>query len=316
MVIQMIKLTLGAIVAILTASFIGLNSPLTAGTVVILCLGKTRRSSLESTVIRTKSLAIALLLASVVFIIFGFSVYTFCLFLAIFIPINLTLKLETGLVIGIVLSGHLLTRGTIDQAVIINTISLFVIGVLIAFVANLYIPNLNKEIIQKQREIERLFSSILLQIATMLRGDLNFDSTAFDDIQNVITTALVTAKIDNDNHLVNDRSYFVNYIQFRQLQLEILKRLFDLANKVDTELVQVELIADLTVDIAASVSEFGDGERVIKKINMIKEDFRAMSLPTSRSEFENRAILFQFLSEMSHLVELKRFFHAEHRTNR
>ena len=315
MLVEIIKLTVGAVFAILVASFVGLNNPLTAGTVVLLCLGKTRRSSLESSIIRAKSLAIALLLASVIFTIFGFSVYVFCLFLAIFIPIILWLRLETGLVIGAVLSGHLLARGVVDATVLINTVSLFLIGVVTAFVANLYVPNLNKEVIQQQRDIERLFRDILLQVATMLHGDLNFNPTNFTDVENIIKNALEIAKTDDENHLVTDRLYFVDYIHFRQMQFEILKRLFDLASKIDINLVQVELIADLAIVTANSISEFGDGTEVIQQINATTDEFRVMSLPTSRTEFENRAILFQFLNEIRYLVELKRFFRAEHHSN-
>lgn len=316
MLIQVIKLSLGATFAILTAASFGLNNPLTAGTVVLLCLGKTRKSSLESTLTRAKSLTIALLLSGTIFTTFGFSVHTFCLFLVLFVPIVYRLKLETGLVIGVVLSGHFLARGVIDQTVIINTISLFLIGALTAFVANLYVPNLNKRIVEKQREIEQLFTEILLQTATTLRGDLNFSDTVFIRAEKVIANALITAKIDDENHLINDRSYFVDYINFRQMQFEILRRLSDLAIKIDIEIVQVELIADLTVDIANSISEFGSGKQVISQINEISSGFKKMPLPATREEFENRAILFQFLNEIRYLVELKRFFRAEHRTNK
>ena len=316
MFMQIIKLSIGAILAILVAYFMGLNNPLTAGVVVLLCLGKTRRSSLESSIIRAKSLTIALVLASVIFTNVGFTVYAFCLFLIIFIPIIMKLNLEVGLIIGVVLSGHLLAWGKLDQTIMVNTISLFAIGVAVAFVANLYVPKLGQEIVQKQRAVERMFSDILLQVATMLRGDLNFDKTIFTETETVIDSALTTAQADYENHLLTDNSYFIDYLQFRQIQLEILKRLASLARQVDTNLVQAELIAELTTQIADSISEFGNGEKIIAEIDRLTEEFRGMTLPESRDEFENRAILFQFLNEIRYLVELKRFFRAEHRTNR
>ena len=314
--LQIIKLSIGGVLAILIASFVGLNNPLTAGVVVLLCLGKTRRSSLESSIIRAKSLAIALVLASVIFVSVGFSVYAFCLFLIIFIPIIMKLNLEVGLIIGVVLAGHLLAWGAIDQMIMVNTVSLFAIGVVVAFVANLYVPKLGHDIVQKQRAVEGLFSDILLQIATMLRGDLNFDESIFLRVENIIDTTITTARIDNDNHLLTDNSYFVDYMQFRQIQLEILKRLASLAQEVGTDLVQAELIAELTTQVANSISEFGSGEKIIVEINRLTEEFRVMPLPLNRNEFENRAILFQFLNEIRYLVELKRFFRAEHPTNR
>jgi len=309
--IRGIKLSIGAIVAILVAYFLGLNNPLTAGTIVLLSLGKTRRSSLQSAFIRIKSVILALALASGTFLLFDFTIYAFAIFLCLYVFSILVFKLDEGLIIGAVLSGQIWAKGIIDYAVLSNAGLLFVIGVCIAFLFNLYMPDMSQDITHDQRYIENSFRDILHMIVTILRGDCNFDDAIFTEIETFINQALVRAQTNEDNYLLADLSYYGSYIRMRKRQLYILKQMFELACRIDMELEQGEKIANLTEKLAYTLSERGTGEEMLQEIAAISAVFQSGSLPKSRAEFENRAILFQYLSEMRYLTELKREFTDE-----
>ena len=312
MLIRDIKLSLGAMAGILIAHFFGLSNPLTAGIIVLLSLGKTKRSSVDIAVVRVKSVALALVLASGVFLLFGFTVYAFSGFLFLFIPLILKLKLENGLIIGSVLSTHLISASAIDFGILFNTIALFVIGVSVAILFNLYMPDMSEKVVENQRYIEDRFREILLIIATVIRGDHNFDQSIFTEVKQFIDDALMRAKTNDDNHLFADVSYYAKYIGMRKMQFDILNRMFELVCKIDMDLVQADLMAELTEDFAHSLSESGTGEEMLKRLEVISAECKDGPLPKSRREFENRAILFQYLSELRHMVELKREFRSEY----
>ena len=312
MLIRGIKLALGALLGILIAYFLGLGSALTAGTVVLLSLGKTKRSSVHSAFVRVKGVTLALVLASVIFSLVGFTVYAFSFFLVIFICLILKLKLDEGLIIGAVLSSHLMNNGAIDGAILLNTVALFVIGVSVALLLNLYVPDMSEEIVKNQRYIEERFREILLMIATALRGDKNFDASILVEIETFIDDALLRAKVNDDNYLLTDRSYDVKYIRMRKLQLHLLKRMLELGSKIDMNLEQVDWVADLTEEFAHSLSESNSGEGLLARLEAVLAVARKEVLPKNRDEFENRAILFQYLNELRYFVELKQEFSSEY----
>jgi len=312
MLVRDIKLSLGAMTGILIAHFLGLNSPLTAGIIVLLSLRKTKRSSVDIAFVRIKSVMLALVLASSIFLFFGFTVYAFSGFLFVYIPLILKLKLEDGLIIGSVLSTHLVNASTIDFGILFNTTALFVIGVSVAILFNLYMPDMTKKIVKNQRYIEDRFREILLIIAAVLRGDKDFDHSIFIEIEQFIDDALLRAQTNDDNYLFTDMSYDARYIRMRKLQFYILKRMFDLGCKIDMDLIQADLMVGLTEDFAHSLSEFNTGEEMLERLESVSAACKDGPLPKSRSEFENRAILFQYLNELRHMVELKREFSSEY----
>jgi uncharacterized membrane protein YgaE (UPF0421/DUF939 family) len=312
MLIRAVKLSLGALVGILGAYFLGLSNPLTAGIIVLLSLGKTKRSSIDIALVRIKSVSLALLLASATFLIASFTVYSFGLFLFLYIPFVLKFKLEDGLIIGSVLSTHLIAVATVDFDILFNTIMLFIIGVSVALVFNMYMPDMSKEITQDQRYIEDRFRELLFIIATIIRGDKNFDYEMIIEIESFIDHALTRAQANEDNYLMTDVSYHTSYIKMRKLQFDVLSRMFGLVWKVDMNLVQADLIADLTEELAHTLSKTNSGKDLLIKIDDILVGFQEGELPKSRKEFENRAVLFQYLSEFRHMVELKREFSNEY----
>jgi len=172
-------------------------------------------------------------------------------------------------------------------------------------------PDMSGKIVENQRYIEKRFREILTIIATTIRGDHNTDKSIFDEVEHFIDDALERAEINDENHLFADVSYYAKYIKMRKLQFFILNRMFELVCKLDMSLIQADLIAELTEDFAHELSEFGTGEAMLQRLESVSAECKDGPLPKSRQEFENRAILFQYLSELRHVVELKREFSSE-----
>ncbi|MEG0085126.1 MAG: hypothetical protein RR817_01510, partial [Niameybacter sp.] len=47
---------------------------------------------------------------------------------------------------------------------------------------------------------------------------------------------------------------------------------------------------------------------LLEQLAKLREVFRASSLPKTREEFENRAMLYQYLNDIEHFLEIKQSF--------
>ena len=61
---------------------------------------------------------------------------------------------------------------------------------------------------------------------------------------------------------------------------------------------QTKRLSDLTKEVANNLSKENDCIELINKVNYLKDIYKKMDLPKSRDEFENRALLFQFLNDL------------------
>jgi len=310
--IRAIKLIFGASVAILLATFLGLTNTLTAGTVVLLSLGKTRLSSFKSAFVRVRALTIALILASVIFPLLNFTVISYLVFISLYILLIIIFHLDEGLIIGAVLTGQMWSRGEITVNGVINSISLFLIGISIAFLLNLYMPNLKKAIVSDQRFIEEKFRAFLEKIVASLNGGPDCLEKDYSDLETHLKNSIVQAQMNEDNNILHDVSYYGKYLRMRRRQFYVLKKMAELANKVDGQFLQGEYVADITKRVSGAVAETGDGLAILAEIEEVTQFCRQADLPKTREEFEIRAVLFQFLSELRYFVELKREFNNEY----
>ena len=103
------------------------------------------------------SSTIAILLSYILYVLLGNNSIVFGLFLLIFIPTTKVLKISEGMVVGAVLSTHLLMSANINTSWIINEAKLNAIGIGVAMMFNLYTASLENEFEKNKERIEELF---------------------------------------------------------------------------------------------------------------------------------------------------------------
>jgi uncharacterized membrane protein YgaE (UPF0421/DUF939 family) len=91
-------------------------------------------------------------------------------------------------------------------------------------------------------------------------------------------------------------------------QFETIKRMKEHFKKFFMTYEQTIMMADFTEQVARSLYEENTCEQLIKDLNKLRENFRKMALPSTREEFENRAMLFQFLNDMEQFLQIKNEF--------
>ena len=80
------------------------------------------------------------------------------------------------------------------------------------------------------------------------------------------------------------------------------------------------MIADFTQNIAKAIHEYNTAEGLLRNLQELRDEFKNMELPKTREEFENRAMLYQFLNDMEQFLliknDFKKYIKEEYHINR
>ena len=142
----------------------------------------------------------------------------------IFIPITSKLKIEEGLVVGSVLSSHLLISNNINMRWIANEIGLTVVGMSVAMMFNLYTVCLADDFEINREKIEEQFKLILLDLSRNLLTNMLPDDKTFNTTEKLIYETKDMAQKIGNNQLFSKDEYYLSYIEMRIIQFDTLKK--------------------------------------------------------------------------------------------
>lgn len=312
-----IKIGIAASISVFITNKIGLEFGATAGIISILSMQKTKMQTFKIGFKRFIAALIAIILSFVIYVILGNSALTFGLFLLVYIPITNMLKLEVGLVLGAVLSTHLLVSSNINFNWILNEIALTVIGIGVASIFNLYVPSLTEKFDKDKEYIEEQFRIIILNMAKSLTSHtvpIN-EEKIFIDLECILNKNKNRAYRINENYLFQDKSYYIDYIEMRIKQFYVIKKMRKHFFRFYMTYTQTKMMAELTENIAINIHSDNDCIKLLNSLQELKEEYKNMELPITREEFENRAMLFQYLNDMEDFLNIKRAFKEKWRDN-
>jgi uncharacterized membrane protein YgaE (UPF0421/DUF939 family) len=305
-----LKTAIGAAIAMVIAASFGLKYGTAAGVIVILSVQSTKKQSIRIAVQRMGACLLALFLSSVLFSLLGYNAYVFGVFLLIFIPLAAKFRFNEGIVVSSVLVTHLLVEKTTAASLIINELLLMLIGIGVALLLNLYMPSIDKKIRADQQAVEELIREILRHMSAALGQcavSLKEDKL-FNDLELRIKKGRERAYKNLNNSLFSDNSYYAKYMDMRYQQLKALKNIRKHFERFSISYKQNEMIAGFTLKLSNSIHEYNTAEGLLKSLQDLRESFRSMELPKTREEFENRAMLYQFLNDLEQFLLIKNDF--------
>ncbi|KAJ52379.1 uncharacterized membrane protein YgaE (UPF0421/DUF939 family) [Clostridium tetanomorphum] len=237
----------------------------------------------------------------------------FGLFLLIFIPLAVQLNIEEGIVVSSVLVSHLLVEKSLSLFWFGNEVALMSIGITIAVALNLYMPNIEGKIKEDQIFIDESIREILLYIGQALRqGKISSnEDEKLRDLEKRLRAGRKLAYVNLNNNFFLDDSYYVKYMEMRMHQLDMIKSMKEHFRVDFSSYKHAFIMAEFTEKVANSLYEENTVENLIKDLVKLKNDFRQMSLPKSREEFEIRASLFEFLNDLEQFLKIKNDFMKE-----
>lgn len=305
-----LKTGVGASIAIIIAKQLGLEYSISAGIITILSVQNTKKQSVKIAFHRVGACILALFISSVIFRIFGYNDVIFGVFLLSFIPVAVKFNVEEGIVVSSVLVTHLLIERSVEIFWIRNELALMLIGVGIALLLNLYMPSIEGQIKQDQIYIEEKIREILLNMAMALKEhkiSLKEDDL-FNSLEIKLHEAQSRAYINLNNYFLLDVSYYVQYMEMRMQQYETMKRMKEHFQRFFMTYDQTIMMAEFTEKVASSLHEQNTAEQLLNDLCLLRKEFTKMPLPSTREEFENRAMLFQFLNDMEQFLKVKNEF--------
>lgn len=304
------KMALSATISVLVSNYLGLKFGVTSGIIAILSIQDTKKDAVVVSIKRISAAIIGILLSYVLYIILGNSAVIFGVFLLVFIPLTMKLNILEGMVPASVLSTHLLTSGNINTSWIINEVLLTVVGVGVAMMFNLYTISLEEDFENNKGKIEEYYRNILADLAiSLVTQKLPVDEKeVFDYVENLINETKIMAQKIYKNYFLKRNEIYISYIDMRSAQFETLKRMKRHFSRFYMTYEQTKLLSEFTQDVAVNIHADNDCRALIEKLNVLREEYKSMELPKNRDEFENRALLLQFLNDLEDFLMLKREF--------
>lgn len=305
------KMALSATIAIFIANHMELNFGVTAGIISILSIQDTKREALLISLKRIVACFIAIIFSFILYVVLGSNPIIFGLFLIMYIPLTIKFNIQESMVVGAVLSTHLLTNENINYYWILNEGALVIIGVCVAMIFNLYTPNLEKEFEVNREMIELQYRTILSDMAeSLIMNKFPSDEEEIFEITEKLIdkNRKIAQNILNNYLILKNDYYYLSYMEMRVGQFETIKRMRKHFLRFYMTYSQSELLSDYTYKVAFNIHKDNNCVDLINELNILREEYKKMELPQNREEFENRALLFQFLNDLEDFLLLKKAF--------
>lgn len=297
---------IAAFVSLLLAQLLGLSSASAAAIIAILSVLDTRRSSLQIAWQRVIATMLALMVAVVVFYLFGYTTLSFGIYLLLYIPLAFALKVEVGIAPSSVLAIHLWSSQQLTLALLVNELLLMGIGAGVAILLNWYMPSYQLEIQEKRETIEELLRQILWKIESFLRlGDGRNDAALIRQVKQELSEAKRIVYLDSENQVFSQVSKDLEYFEMRSEQVKLLEVMAMNLNDFKCSAEEALILAEMFHLTAEQLHEQNPAQTLLDEIESYLENFRERELPQSRAEFEYRAMLFQLLKDLQKFIGLK-----------
>ncbi len=308
--VRTLKTGLGAAIAMMIAQFIGLKYIASAGIITILSIQSTKRESVQIAIRRLVATVVALGVGGALFSLFGFKAIVFGIYLIIFIPIAARFKMTEGIVPASVLVTHLLGEQSVTLSLMSNEILLMVVGASVALILNLYMPSIETELLKDKQAIEEGMYQLFTFIADTLEGkQTNINEKQLTrELEAHLSSGEKRAHRNANNYFFNFDSPYEKYFHMRSSQFQVLHYMLIHLENLFMNVEQGYKVADFTRKVAESVKGKIMVEDLLEALAILRESFRESELPHSREEFENRAMLYQFLNDMEYFLDIKKAF--------
>ena len=300
--ILLIKMIVAFILGILLAELFHLHYEYTAGVIAVLSLEPTRKRSIRSAILRILDSVLALGIAAGLFALLGYGFWVLLIFIAVLVPLTFLLRLETGLVVALVLVSQLYLEK--DYGFALNALWILLVSLSLAFVLNLYMPKHDRLI---QRSIDIIDQAMDASIQAIALAE----PVDFIRIRQDLKSAKETLLLDIENHYFLQTDQRILYLEVRQNQLQILEKIQEGLGQIrDTP--EKAIVLKFLQSFKRKIGKANYALPLKEELKKLLDDFKVAPLPKSRDEFESRAELFHILLEIENFLNLKIRYHERY----
>jgi uncharacterized membrane protein YgaE (UPF0421/DUF939 family) len=298
-----VKTAIGAMIALVIAQVLSLENTATAAVITLLSVQSTKRRSIQIAWQRFAACILGILLAVLIFEGCAYTAVGVGVLLFIYIPVMAKLGLQDGIVPGFVIVMQLYISQNITFELILNQICIVSIGILVALLFNLYMPSVEGEIKKILKELEGNFKMIFLQLGRFIRKkERVWNDEYIIKTEKLIEVGMGLAKRSEENSFFKRDSFYLQYFTKVHQQFQIVERMVPLIIQLPTTFEQNEMVAEFVDDIGTNIE---DRDRLLLKLQELRDKFEQMDLPKTREEFETRAALLILMNKIEQFIEIK-----------
>lgn len=304
-----IKISLAAIISTVIAIMLNLEFAVAVGIVTILTIQPTKKETIKTAVGRFIAFGVALVIANVCFSIMGYNVVAFLVYLVIFILICQIFKWYSAMAMNSVLVSHFLTLGDMSRDSVINEILVFLVGVTVGIIANLHLRKNVNYIEELKDKADNQIKKILRRMSErIVNHDISdYNGECFDKLKYYIRQAKNVAEENYNNQFKGD-TFDIEYIKMRDRQCQILYEMYKNVRELDATPITAKRISDFLLHMSDVYYKENTGTELLSEYQVLHGSMKSESLPTERSEFENRAILYILLKRVEEFIKIKAEF--------
>lgn len=303
---RIIKTAIAAVFAILIANAFGLEGALSAGLLAILGVDVTRKRSVATVSSRFFASILGLIMAFILFYLFGFHIWVLALYILIAFPIISRAHFKEGIVTSSVVVFRVFGGEVLSVNVMLTQVELLVIGLGCAMLVNMaYMPKEHDKLLDIRRKVDGLFAIIFEHVAESLRDPLHiWNGKELIEVRNLVDRGLSSAHRAIENQIISPNASWSIYFYMRKEQLERIESMMELISLVYQRMPQGEIVAMLFDRLSQDVvsEEYtGFTEELLREL---EQKFKMMELPTTREEFELRSALLQLCRELDNYLNI------------
>ena len=303
-----VKTAVGMTLGVIICKLLGLDNYASSAILVVLCIKHTKMHSVQAILSRLVSCLLILFLGSAIFSLLGQHAFVLGLIVLLFIPLTVVLNVQEGVITSCVILLHVFNAKAINGHLILNEIMLLIVGLVIAFLMNLMMPSLDKKLNHFKQDIENQITeifNIFSQACSMHNDHLNIK---FDSLLLNIKKAKSLAFRDVKNHFVRNENSFYHYFDMREEQVELLKRMTSLLERINTDDPILEKISQLMYEIGSNVNSNDYTALRLHSLYEIRLSLDDLPLPTTHKTLNSRAHIIQILNELEEYLNIKSQF--------
>ncbi len=305
------KMTVGSVLAMWLAGMLHLDYAASAGVIAFLTIQDTRQETSSSALRRGLAFCIMTLLCLPIFHLFQNTALTFGIFFCIFLLICFALHMEDSIAVNTVLATHYMAANGVSFVMLKNEIGLLLIGVGLGILLNCFMPDNLLKIQRKQAELDDEIRKILQRMAVhVLKTEhSNYDGSCFVKTDQLLASMERETRIFMHNHYLKKDLYFMRYLIMRREQCDILHIIYRQICNLTLIPEQAKLLSDYLQMVSDQYHEHNNAKGLLAELDNLHEQYRKQKLPETRSQFENRAILYAILLDLRTLLQIKQTFY-------
>lgn len=307
-----VKIGIGASLAIYIAERLQLQYYASAGIIALLSILTTKWGTLKLSLLRIITFIASVAACWIIFQYIEGDWIGFGLVLFLMIGICEWLGLRSTVSVNAVIATHFLATQDFSREFILNEFMLVVIGIVIAFVLNLFQGNVGhrKAIINHMRYTEQKLQENLEQLACYLSGE-SVEGSIWKDIialEKKLRNFTEEAYEYQNNTWHFHPSYYIDYFEMRTKQYNILHNLHYEIKKIRTMPLQAAIVADYIRYLKQYVTEMNDPKEQLERLHQTIEDIKKEHFPQTWEEFEGKAKMYHILMALEEFMIFKKRF--------